>query len=108
MAQDQEYLHGLTGVFVFPILSKHYHLYAPDVVGFGYTDRPTDATYSIHVWADHMIDFIETVIKKDKVSIIGNSFGGAIALHVAKKRPDLVNKLILMGSMGTAHRSLMA
>ena len=88
---------------VFPILSKHYHLYAPDVVGFGYTDRPTDATYSIHGWADHMIDFIESVIKKDKVSIIGNSFGGAIALHVAKKRPDLVNKLILMGSMGTAH-----
>lgn len=87
---------------VFPILSKQYHLYAPDVVGFGYTDRPKDIQYSIHVWVDHMIDFIETVIKK-KVSIIGNSFGGAIALHLVKKRPDLVTKLILMGSMGTAH-----
>ena len=49
--------------------------------------------YSIDVWADHMIDFIDTVIKK-KVSIIGNSFGGAIALHVAKRRPDLsINSL---------------
>lgn len=87
---------------VFPLLSKHYHLYAPDVVGFGYTDRPTDIQYSIHAWVDHMIDFIETVIKS-KVSVIGNSFGGAIALHLAKKRPDLVNKLILMGSVGTNH-----
>lgn len=87
---------------VFPILSEQFHLYAPDVVGFGYTDRPEGIQYSINVWVDHMIDFIETVIK-DKVSIIGNSFGGAIALHLAKKRPDLVKKLILMGSMGTAH-----
>jgi 2-hydroxymuconate-semialdehyde hydrolase len=87
---------------VFPILSKQFHLYAPDVVGFGYTDRPEGIQYSIDVWSDHMIDFIETVVK-EKVSVIGNSFGGAIALHLAKKRPDLVNKLILMGSMGTQH-----
>lgn len=87
---------------VFPILSQHYHLYAPDVVGFGYTDRPENIQYSINVWADHMIDFIESVGEK-KVSIIGNSFGGAIALHMAKKRPDLINKLILMGSMGIDH-----
>lgn len=87
---------------VFPLLSQHYHLYAPDVVGFGYTDRPEGVQYGIDVWADHMIDFIETVGQK-KVSVIGNSFGGAIALHMAKKRPDLINKLILMGSMGIDH-----
>jgi 2-hydroxymuconate-semialdehyde hydrolase len=87
---------------VFPILSEKYHLYAPDVVGFGYTDRPEGIEYSIDLWAEHMINFIDTVIKK-KVSIIGNSFGGAIALHVAKRRPDLINKLIMMGSMGTDH-----
>lgn len=84
---------------VFPILSQHYKLYAPDVVGFGYTERPKENHYSIDVWVDHMINFIET-IHQPKVSIIGNSFGGAIALHLAKRRPDLVNKLILMGSIG--------
>lgn len=87
---------------VFPILSKHFHLYAPDVVGFGYTQRPEGIRYSIDVWAEHMIDFIDTAIKR-KVSIIGNSFGGAIAMHVAKRRPDLINKLVLMGSMGMEH-----
>jgi 2-hydroxymuconate-semialdehyde hydrolase len=87
---------------VFPILSKHYHLYAPDVVGFGYSDRPEGIEYGIDVWAEHMINFLEAVNEK-KVSIIGNSFGGAIALHVAKRRPDLINKLILMGSVGIDH-----
>ena len=88
---------------VFPILSQHFHLYAPDVVGFGYTDRPEGINYSIDVWADQMIDFVET-IGETKISIIGNSFGGAIALHIAKKRPDLIKRLILMGSMGIDHQ----
>ncbi|MDR7077776.1 2-hydroxymuconate-semialdehyde hydrolase [Neobacillus niacini] len=88
---------------VFPILSQHFHLYAPDVVGFGYTDRPERIKYSIDVWADQMIDFVET-IGETKISIIGNSFGGAIALNIAKKRPDLIKRLILMGSMGIDHQ----
>ncbi|KAA9012293.1 alpha/beta fold hydrolase [Niallia endozanthoxylica] len=83
----------------FPTLSEYYHLYAPDVVGFGYTERLENQEYSIDVWVNHMIDFIET-IGESRVSVIGNSFGGAIALHLVNRRPDLVNKLILMGSVG--------
>jgi 2-hydroxymuconate-semialdehyde hydrolase len=83
----------------FPILSEQYHLYAPDVVGFGDTDRPEGQEYSIDVWVNHMIDFIEA-IGEPKVSVIGNSFGGAIALHLVNRRPDLVNRVILMGSVG--------
>jgi 2-hydroxymuconate-semialdehyde hydrolase len=84
---------------VFPVLSQHFHLYAPDVVGFGYTERPRDIQYSVNVWVEHMINFIETM-NLGKVSIIGNSMGGALALHIANRRPDLVKKLILMGSVG--------
>jgi 2-hydroxymuconate-semialdehyde hydrolase len=84
---------------VFPVLSRHYHLFAPDVVGFGYTERAKHIQYSVHVWVEHMIAFMETMNLK-KVSIIGNSMGGALALHIAHRRPDLVKKLILMGSAG--------
>jgi 2-hydroxymuconate-semialdehyde hydrolase len=84
---------------VFPILSQHYHLYAPDVVGFGYTERPKDIQYSVNMWVEHMIAFIETMNLRN-VSIIGNSMGGALALHIANRRPDLVKKMILMGSAG--------
>ena len=82
-----------------PTLSEQYHVYAPDVVGFGYTDRPEGQEYSIDVWVNHMIDFIEAIGEK-KVSIVGNSFGGAIALNLVHRRPDLVNKVVLMGSVG--------
>ncbi|MBA4601389.1 alpha/beta fold hydrolase [Thermoactinomyces mirandus] len=84
---------------VFPILSQHFHLYAPDVVGFGDTQRPKGIHYSVDAWVQHMISFIEA-LKLEKVSIIGNSMGGALALHLAYQRPDLVHKLILMGSVG--------
>ncbi len=83
----------------FPALSEHFHLYAPDVVGFGYTERQEGQEYSIDVWVNHMIDFIEAIGER-KVSIIGNSFGGAIALNLVNRLPDLVNKVVLMGSVG--------
>lgn len=84
---------------VFPILSQHYHLYAPDVVGFGYTERPKDNQYSVDTFVNHIISFMETM-DLENISIIGNSMGGGLALHVANRRPDLVKKLILMGSVG--------
>jgi len=49
---------------VFPILSEKYHLYAPDIVGFGYTDRPEGIQYSIDVWADHMITLLIRSLRK--------------------------------------------
>jgi pimeloyl-ACP methyl ester carboxylesterase len=36
----------------------------------------------------------------EKASLVGNSFGGAIALRIATQHPDRVDKLVLMGSMG--------
>ncbi|WP_240689061.1 alpha/beta fold hydrolase [Ammoniphilus sp. YIM 78166] len=54
---------------------------------------------SVGLFVEHMIAFIETK-KLNKVSIIGNSMGGGLALHIAHRRPDLVKKLILMGSAG--------
>lgn len=84
---------------VFPILSKKYRLHAPDVVGFGYTERPEGAAYSVDLWVNHMIAFIEQR-GIGPLSIIGNSMGGALALQLAHRRPDLVKKLILMGTVG--------
>ena len=36
----------------------------------------------------------------EKTNLVGNSFGGSIALRIATKHPDRINKLVLMGSMG--------
>ena len=36
----------------------------------------------------------------EKAHLVGNSFGGGIALRLATKHPDRVDKMVLMGSMG--------
>lgn len=87
---------------VIPRLSESYHVFAPDIIGFGETDKPSDHHYTMELWVEHLIHFIEAVSDKP-VYLIGNSFGGALSLHIAHRRPDLVKKLILMGSVGMNH-----
>ena len=86
---------------IIPRLAENFHVYAPDVVGFGYTERPDNIEYNVETWTNHLIAFIENVVQ-DRVHIIGNSMGGALTLHIANKRPDLVKKIVLMGAVGTS------
>lgn len=84
---------------IIPRLSEKFKVYAPDIVGFGYTERSDNIEYGVETWTNHLINFIEAV-GESRVHIIGNSLGGALALHIAHKRPDLVGKMVLMGAAG--------
>src|SRR5437762_6744233 len=44
---------------IIPRLSEHFHVYAPDIVGFGYTERPENIEYGVETWTNHLISFIE-------------------------------------------------
>ena len=79
----------------------HYRVYAVDMVGFGFTDKPHPQGYSYSQQArnEHLIAVIEA-LGLAAVNLIGNSMGGTTSMGVAIERPDLVNKLILMGSAG--------
>ncbi len=87
---------------IIPRLSESYHVFAPDIIGFGETEKLPDHNYTVDLWVDHLIDFIETV-SDEPVYLVGNSMGGALALHVAFRKPNLVKKLILMGSVGVKY-----
>ncbi|ASW98322.1 2-hydroxy-6-oxo-2,4-heptadienoate hydrolase [Mycobacterium intracellulare] len=82
-----------------PDLAKRYRVLAPDMVGFGYTERPDDVSYGVQTWADHVVGFLDA-LSLPRASLVGNSFGGAIALRVATQHPDRVDRLALMGSVG--------
>jgi pimeloyl-ACP methyl ester carboxylesterase len=84
---------------VLPALGERLHVYAPDMVGFGYSDRPEGIRYGLDTWADQTIGFMNA-LGIDRAHLVGNSFGGAIALRIATQHPDRVGKLVLMGSMG--------
>ena len=80
-------------------LQDHYRLIAPDLAGFGYSQFPENMQFSRENWLKQIVDFLDAIGLK-KVNLIGNSFGGSMALALAIHHPERVNKLILMGSVG--------
>lgn len=84
-----------------PALAERFRVLAPDMVGFGYTERPACIAYRVDTWTDHLVGFLDA-LGLARVHLVGNSFGGAIALRVAARHPDRVDRLVLMGSVGVS------
>lgn len=84
---------------VLQALPGDFRLLAPDLAGFGYSVTPNHFVYSRRNWLEQVVRFIDAMAV-DKVHLIGNSFGGSMALALAIARPERVNKLVLMGSVG--------
>jgi 2-hydroxymuconate-semialdehyde hydrolase len=82
-----------------PYLAERLHVYAYDQVGFGYTDLPTRHKYGLEPWRKHLIDFMDA-IGLERAHLIGNSMGAAVVLAVAVTRPDLVDRVVVMGATG--------
>ena len=86
-----------------PVLAQTRRVIAPDLLGFGTTDRPADpannAHYSMAIWVQQAVDLLDT-LGIAQADLVGNSFGGALALALAIKHPQRVRRLVLMGSVG--------
>lgn len=81
-------------------LAQDFRVIAPDMVGFGFTERPKDAAYGKQLWLTHLADFLDA-LGLETVDLVGNSFGGGLALAFAIRHPARVRRLVLMGSVGT-------
>lgn len=84
---------------VLPELARSCRVIAPDMVGFGYTERPEGIAYGIDAWVDHAVGVLDA-LGIPQTDLVGNSFGGAIALALAIRHPQRVRRLVLMGSVG--------
>jgi pimeloyl-ACP methyl ester carboxylesterase len=83
---------------VLPALAENFRVLAPDMVGFGFSERPANIQYGVQTWADQVVGLMDT-LELPTAHLVGNSFGGAIALRIATQHPDRVGKLVLMGSI---------
>ena len=81
-----------------PLARKGFRVIAPDLPGYGYSDKPADAHYTIAEQAGFVAGFMERLGIK-KAIVAGASYGGAIAATVALDYPDRVDKLILIGAV---------
>jgi len=81
-----------------PVFAQNYHVLAPDVLGFGYSDRPAGITYGKDVWVKHLIAFLDAKGVR-KCHIVGNSMAGG-SPSACRCAPGLVDRMVLMGSSG--------
>lgn len=96
-------LHGLacdrtTWDRVIPLLAKKYTVIAPDLLGHGLSDKPR-ADYTLGGYANGMRDLL-TVLGIDKVTVVGHSFGGGIAMQFAYQFPERTQRVMLVSSGG--------
>lgn len=82
-----------------PEFAKEFHVYAPDMIGFGYTDAPAGGIKEKQVWIDHLAGFLDAM-GIEKASLVGNSFGGALTIAFMIAHPDRVDRAVLMGAAG--------
>ena len=82
-----------------PVLARQARVIAPDMAGFGYTDRPAKQRYDMDSWVAQAVGVLDA-LEIEQADLVGNSFGGALALALAIRHPKRVRRLVLMGSVG--------
>lgn len=86
---------------VIPELSRQARVIAPDMLGFGYTRCPAEMPLAPDAWVGQLVGLLDA-LEVPRVSVVGNSFGGAIALALAHRHPQRVERLVLMGAVGVS------
>ncbi len=85
---------------IMPLLAEDFRVVVPDLVGFGYTDTPADYEYRfMDSWIEQMVALLDA-LEIEKAHIVGNSFGGALAMWLASIYPERFDRLVLMGPGG--------
>ncbi|MGB0906827.1 MAG: alpha/beta fold hydrolase [Maricaulaceae bacterium] len=74
-----------------------YRVLLPDMIGFGYTDKPLDlGDYTLDLFCSTLMAGLKE-IGVSACSFVGNSLGGGVAIQIALDNPNFVRELILMG-----------
>ena len=83
-----------------PQMSKTRRIIVPDLVGFGFTQTPADFEFRfLDSWVEQVLAVLDA-LKVERTHIVGNSFGGSLALWLARAAPERTGRLVLMGTGG--------
>ena len=93
-------VHGLLGYsfswrFVVPALAEKTSIYAVDMLGTGFSDRPPNLDCSLKATAQRLLRFIDRV-GLTSCDLLGTSHGGAVAMMAAAFAPEKIRRLILV------------
>ncbi|MBV9957562.1 MAG: alpha/beta fold hydrolase [Acidobacteria bacterium] len=83
----------------FDALAVDFRVYAPDLLGFGLSDKPSNVSYSADLYVALIADFIREV-SGAPAHLVAASLGAAYAVRVADEYPELVKSLLLVSPTG--------
>lgn len=83
----------------FDALGERYKVYALDLLGFGFSDKPATVPYSSDLYVELISDFIREVAG-GPANVIASSLGVSYAVCVADEHPELINAMILNAPAG--------
>ena len=84
-------------------LARKFSVVAIDLNGFGYTERPRDPeSYTLPGQARLVLGVLDA-LKLDRVTLAGHSYGGALALFLASRHPERVDRLLLIDNAMPAY-----
>lgn len=76
-------------------VSAGYRVILPDMIGYGASSKPEGIDYTLALFTDTLFAALQ-MHGLEKMTLVGNSLGGGVAIQLALDRPELVDKLILM------------
>jgi len=96
-------IHGIAGSSttwraVMPALAEHYTVVAPDLLGHGHSAKPR-GDYSLGAYASGIRDLL-AVLGHERVTLVGHSLGGGVAMQFAYQFPEWAQRLVLVASGG--------
>ena len=80
-------------------LARRHTVYAPDLPGFGRSEKPAGVRYSIPFFARTLVRYMQE-LKLRSAAVVGTSLGGGVALELALHHARRVRKLVLVDSVG--------
>jgi pimeloyl-ACP methyl ester carboxylesterase len=83
----------------FDPLARDFRVYALDLLGFGFSDKPSNAPYSADLYVELIADFIREIAIAP-AHIVASSLGAAYSVRVADEQPELVDSLVLVAPTG--------
>jgi pimeloyl-ACP methyl ester carboxylesterase len=92
-----------------PLLAPAHQLFIPDLFGFGFCPRPLKASYGPAAVLDHLEQVLEQVIRRSgakRVGLIGASMGGSVAVELARRCPERIERLLLLAPAGLTGRAM--
>lgn len=97
-------IHGFTAStlvwseVLMPIAEAGFRVIAPDLMGFGFSEKPRAGAYTIENHAEMIIGLMDN-LGLERATLVGSSYGGAIAATCALSHADRIERLVMVGAV---------